>query len=128
VLVSAQVPSPTVVAANQVMIFAGLPMLPWDAPNFQCAAWNNISKGVYATWTTDEAGLKAFQGQFGEEISPIPEELLATGNNTPGWFAPAKIKNGSVAARDRRFNGAPERVRVYIDRDNLRIYFYYGWG
>jgi hypothetical protein len=125
---SAQVPSPTVIAANEVMMFAGLPQLPANSRNFQIVAWNNVSKGVYATWTTDEAGLDAYVRQFGEEITPIPEKLLVTGRNTPPWFTPAKIENGSVAARDRRFMGSSEILRVYVDRDALRIYFLYLWG
>jgi hypothetical protein len=123
-----QVPKPAVVAANQVMTFAGLPHRPIGAPNFQCSAGNTITKGVYATWTTDEAGLNACLSGFGEEITPIPEELLPAGPSRPDWFTPGKIKNGSVAARDRRLRGTPEVVRVYADCDNLRIYFFYLWG
>ena len=39
-----------------------------------------------------------------------------------------KIKNGSVAARGRGLWGTPKVVRLYADRDTLRIYFFCLWG
>jgi hypothetical protein len=116
------------IAANQVMIFAGLPLLPANAKGMRCVSWDTVSKGVYATWLTDEAGLDSFIGLFGEEITPIPENLLKPQAGWPAWLNPSRIENGGVVTRQRWYQGSRESIRVYVDRDNLRIYFSYSWG
>lgn len=126
-LVFAQAPNANVIAANQVMVFAGLPLLPSTPRDMNCSAWDNVSKGVFATWTTDEAGLDAFVGQFGEEITPIPEKFLVPPKGSPGWFNISKIEKGGVVFGERRYSGGVEKIRVYVDREAMRIYFYYRW-
>lgn len=127
-LVCAQVPDTNFIAANQVMLFAGWPLLPDNMQGMRCLAWDNVSKGVFATWVTDEAGLDAFSRRFGEEVTPIPEKLLVRQEDWPRWFNPASIKDGGVVVSERRYEGGIEKILVYVDRENRRLYFSYFWG
>ncbi len=129
-LAFAQLPNLDVISANKVMQFCGLPLLPSNAQNMQCATVNNTSASVFATWTMANRGaldsyLKQFEGM--KEESPIPEDLLVAPEGIP-WFQPDKVKDGLVLSRSRTYKGAPETVRIFADLEELRIYFLYQWN